>query len=317
VGESKTKQAAEDAALRDLVGAFRVDVEAITQASSLISSAEEKKGKKSSSYSAQIGQIQNEIKTNSSIQGLIGIQKEYWSDKKSGKTYALAYMNKKECTARYTALINENERLIETLSKAAETETSTIDACCKLNFAMNLGALTDNYLNILTVLAPENSGKTPAYGSAEAVRSLYNSAASAVRVTISVTGGSGNGNDRGSNNSSNSDSGNGIKRISSAIESVLAESGIRTTTAKSNYQLKADFVLKDDETADAAHKYSSFELSIELTDKSGAVLFSFSAEDRQGHTTQAGARQRAIREAENIITEGEFKTRFNGLLKNI
>ncbi|GHT72523.1 hypothetical protein FACS1894110_26890 [Spirochaetia bacterium] len=54
-----------------------------------------------------------------------------------------------------------------------------------------------------------------------------------------------------------------------------------------------------------------------LTDKDGTALLSFSETGREGHITQSDARQRAIRSAETLITEGGFAKEFNAYLDSL
>jgi bisphosphoglycerate-independent phosphoglycerate mutase (AlkP superfamily) len=63
--------------------------------------------------------------------------------------------------------------------------------------------------------------------------------------------------------------------------------------------------------------YARFVLNAVLTGKDGAEVLSFSANDRVGHTSQEEARQRAIRKAEEIITDTDFAKEFDAWFSSL
>ncbi|GHV49675.1 hypothetical protein AGMMS49579_02300 [Spirochaetia bacterium] len=293
---------AENAALNALAQTFRLDVQGITRANQvLVSKVQQSRGKENSD-AERIGTLAMEITTVSEVSGLIGVQRDFWTDSRSGQVYASARMQRAEGAARYGALIQENEKLIETLKASAKRTSGTFAAYENLSLAAGVAELTDNFYVILGVLSPGTVIQRPAYGNAEAIRSSLREEAALIVIQVRVAG--------------DVDS-----RLSKAFASVFSKRGFKTSAALSaasgGYTLSADFKMEDAPVTDSRYQYTRFVLTASLTDKDGAALLSFSETNREGHVTQNEARQRAIRSAETLITEGEFVREFDAYLGSL
>jgi hypothetical protein len=88
-------------------------------------------------------------------------------------------------------------------------------------------------------------------------------------------------------------------RIKSAFASVLSNTGF-VTGNRTRYVINAKINLAPDDPNQ--FRYTRFVLIAELTDTStNTILFPFKIEGREGHNSQSGADNRAIREAEMRI----------------
>jgi hypothetical protein len=245
--------------------------------------------------------LSNEITAVSEVSGLIGVQRDVWTDGRGGLVYASARMNRAEGATRYKALIQENEKLIETLKASAKRASGTFTAYENLTFAASAAELTDNFYTILGVLNPGAANQRPAYGNAEAIRSSLREEAALIVVQVEV-------------------SGDVDSRLSKAFASVFSKRGFRTSGAASAerpYTLKADFKTEDAPNNDTRYKYVRFVLTAVLMGKDGAELLSFSETGREGHAIPGEAQQRVIRSTETVITEGGFAEEFDAYLDSL
>jgi hypothetical protein len=297
------KNAAESAALNALAQTFKVDIQGVTKANQvLINKLEQSKGKEKSE-TLQLSNLSQETVAISQVSGLIGIERDIWTDSRDGVVYACVRMNRKESVARYTALIKENEALIETLKTTAANIPGTFEAYENLAFAAGIAELTDNFFIILSVLQPSSTNLYPAYGSVNAIRSLANEAVSLIVIDVTVSGDVDN-------------------RISKAFASVFSAKNFKTTviTNKSlnnHYTLKADFKLEDVPFADSKFQYTRYLLTGSVMNQDGTEIGGLSETDREGHTIQREARERAILNVERVITEGTFAQKFDAYLDSL
>jgi hypothetical protein len=118
VSEAPGKEAAETAAKTALAQVFRVDLNAVTNANQYLAQMMSEVGGKQSAMFQQSMEIAQELVSTSSVSGLIGVQVESWIAP-DGMFYANARMNRWECSARYSAMIRENEQVIGQLKDGA------------------------------------------------------------------------------------------------------------------------------------------------------------------------------------------------------
>jgi hypothetical protein len=167
-----------------------------------------------------------------------------------------------------------------------------------LSLAASVAELTDSFYTILGVLEPGIASQRPAY-TADTIKALMREQAALIVVRTEVAG--------------DVDS-----RISKAFASVFSKRSFRTSAASTgSYTLKADFKLEDVQFDDPKYKYTRFVLTASLMSKDGAELLSFSKNNREGHTIQREAQQRAIFRAEAAITEGDFAKEFDAYLDSL
>jgi hypothetical protein len=287
------RNTAEAAAMNALAQSFRVDIKSAAQASQTLTSRIHHTNKESISESAEFRQFAQNLTLFSQVSGLTGVEKDIWTAP-NGTVYVNARMNRTECSARYTAAIEENEKLIALLTAKAQAAAGTFETLASLNFAGAVAELTDNFYVIRSVLRPETSGQRAAYGSAGELRLLKQEASRLVVVEVRVQG-------------------DIDGRIGKAFSAVFSGRGFRTGDV-GRYVLRADFKLEDLEEDGGRYRYVRFTLGGALTDRDGAEALSFSETDREGHLRREDARQRAVLRAERFIGEGGFAEQFKAYL---
>jgi len=290
---------AERAAVTRLSQVFRVDLVSVTNANRQFAETINSVKGKSRLISSQSNAIAQELTSTSAVSGLIGLQIESWANP-NGRSYANARMNRKDCSARYSAMIRENEKVIDGLFEEAERNPRTFEAFQILNLAYSFALVTDNLQSLLTVLDPSAISRRPSYGNAEAVKSLAQNAGRSIVVTVKV-----NGDNSG--------------RIEKAFTESLNSRGFRTSAVGDNsYVLSASFQLEDAVIANPGnYKYARYILNYSLKDRGGVELFSASDNGREGHLTEPEARQRAIRAAEQNIASAGFAVNFDAFFASL
>jgi len=277
---------------------FRVDLVSVTNANRQFAETVSSVKNKNVLITSQSNAIAQELTSTSAVSGLIGLQVESWANPK-GRSYANARMNRAECSARYSAMINENEKVIGGLTEEAERNPRTFEAFQMLNLAHSFAVVTDNLHALLTVLDPSAISRRPSYGNAEAVKSLAQSAGRSIVVTVKV-----NGDNSG--------------RIEKAFTESLNSRGFRTSAAGDNsYVLAASFQLEDVDIKNPNNKFARYILNYSLRDRGGVDLFSASDNGREGHLTESEARQRAVRAAEQTIASTGFAVNFDAFLASL
>jgi hypothetical protein len=209
-------------------------------------------------------------------------------------------MNRRECAARYSAMIRENEGVIRLLKEEAERDAGTFDAFESLSFAATTAVVTDYFQSLLEVLDPAATSHRPDYGNADTVRRLALNAARSIVITVQVRG---------------DESG----RITTALTSFLEQKGFRTNSAGSNsYLLSAVFELENvDLGGSQTNKFVRYVLNTSIVNNGDKEVFSYSGNGREGHVTESEARQRAIRAAESAIGTEAFAKGFNAYLESL
>jgi hypothetical protein len=204
-------------------------------------------------------------------------------------------MNRSECTARYTALINENETVIQQIITEAAS-SSPLAAYKRLNYALRLAELSDGFYTIRGVLTPGLGVSRPRYGGVEALKTLAQAAAGKVVINISVTG-----------------------DVDSRIEKAYAAffTGLGFKTGSGGYVFNAGLELQNTDFDNPRYKYIRYVLNASLEDGGGKEVFAFSANGREGHLSESEARQRAVRAAEESIASGAFAQDFGAYLSSM
>jgi hypothetical protein len=293
------RNTAEAAALSALSQIFRVDIQSVTGTNQTLVSQIQKNSGKSVSQSEEFRRFAQDITLVSSASGLIGLERDFWTAKNGSVIYAIVRMNRGECAVRYKALIAQNEKFISLLTKGAEELNGTFDACANLSFAASVAELTDNYCAVLSVLE-KGAIPPPAYGNAAAIKLLLREAAREIVIVVKVSG--------------DIDS-----RIEKAFSAFFTKQGFRTAEPSTErpYLLNAVFRVEDVPQQDQSFVYARFVLNAALAGKDGAEVLSYSANDRVGHVSPQEARQRAIRRAEEAITETGFAKEFDGWFSSL
>ena len=298
VEREKEEKAAERAALSSLAQVFRVDLNSVTNANRQYAEAMGNAKGKSVYVSDESRDFAQDLVSTSTVSGLVGVQTETW-ESRDGVWYANARMNRRECSARYAAMIRENERVIDHLKEEAGKNPETFEAYEMLNLARSVALVTGNLHSLLTVLDPAAISRRLSYGNAEAVDTLAQNAARAIVITVNV---------------------NGIEsdRITKAFTECFNSRGFRTnTTGRNPYILDASFLLEDVELENSPNKFVRYILNSSLRNIDGVEIFSFSENKREGHLTEAEARQRTLRAAEQSIGSTGFALKFDAFLASI
>jgi hypothetical protein len=284
-------------ALNALVQSIRVDVVSATEANQTLANRIERDGKKTISESSEYRQFTQNLTLLSSVSGLTGVQKDFWTAA-DGEVYALVRMNRAECSARYERLIGENENLIRLIREKAEATAGSFEAPALLGFAETVAALTGDFYAIRSVLRNEAAGQK--YANAGELKLLREELSRQIVIGVEV-----NGDVDG--------------RLAKAFAAVLAERGYRTggEGTKRSHVLRADFKTEDLGQTDGHYYYVRFTLGGALIDRNGAELMSFSETDRTGHLRPEEARQRAVQRMERFIAESGFAGNFDAYLDSL
>jgi hypothetical protein len=297
VESARNRQQAQAAASTALAGVFKVDVKSLTTASQNFS-------KTVSGGESQLSQNEGfgrQVSTTSDITGLMGILTDFWTDSKNDTVYACSRMNKRESTATYSAIIKENDNVIATLKKEAAEHPATFDAYESLSIAANLATMTDNYLNILSVLnSSARQALRVSYGNTATVEVLKQQASRSIVIALTV-----NGDVNG--------------RIAKAFGEVFSSYGFRTRSGSGDnpYALEVEFQLEDMDLKTGGNSFVRYELNAAILDSNGVEIFPFSANSRHSHRSASEARQRAIRSAEDAVTGAGFATAFDEYLTSL
>ena len=297
IGEGTDARTTEGAALTRLSQRFRVDVDAVTTINQQFVEVVTNTNRKTVSESGEITKIVEELRSTSTVSGLIGVRVESWTG--DGRVFVIALMNRRECSERYSAMIQGNERVINQLKEEAGQYPETFEAFQILNLAHTIALLTDNFHSLLTVLDPSAVSRQPSYGNADAVRSLARSALRTIVVTVRVDGDVGG-------------------RIATAFTGSLNSRGFGTGAGERNpYTLVASFTLEDVDIRNPHYVFVRYILNYSLRTRAGVEIFSSSENESEGHRTASEARQRAIRTAEQSIGSTGFASNFDDFLESL
>lgn len=298
VETGKDRASAQTAAMNALARVFKTDVQSMTRAYEQFAQAVSESDNKKIATFSESQDFAQEVKTSSNVTGLIGVQTEVWTAA-DGMVYANARMNRKDCAARYTAMIRENEQVIRLLKETAAKNPATFEAFESLSFAANVATVTDNFQSLLEVLDVSAAGRRPEYGNAETVRTLAQAEARSITINIQVEGDVSN-------------------RMSRAFSSFFTKRDFRVAASgDSAYVLYAVLELEDADVGNQRIKYVRYLLMATLEDRNGKEVFSFSVNDRQGQATESAARQRALQAAEAAINSGSFAAAFDAYLASL
>jgi hypothetical protein len=301
VAQDPSRQHAENAAMNALARAFNTDVESLSRSSQQFSQIlDNAAGSKNYNFN-ESKNFSQEVKTSTSIQGLIGVQTDVY--RSPDRTfYVNARMNRRECAARYSGMINENAAIINRLlaGAAAIPQQDSLEAFSRLVFAHKIAQVTDNFQNILEVLDPAAVNNRPAYGGANAIKTKMIERASLITVGIAV----------------NTEQEADRTLFTRALGSYFRDMGFKINeNGQGNYILKTNVRLELIRQNVISCRYY---IDAALENRNGAVLFSFTEDDRKSHpNTDSEARRLAVRAAETSFKEGKFAQEFDSWLNSL
>ena len=224
--------------------------------------------------------INNVISTSASLDSLVGAEiGEVWGDNR--EYYAVAVLNKAKARQIYSGLIASNQTIINNLVNIPAAEKNTLDGFARYQLAALVADITTSYGNLLSVIgAPAERLKLGDEYRLEAIN-----IAKAIPISIRVQ---------------NDLSG----RVQGAFAKVFSNMGFQSGGSNSRYILDANIITSVVEFANNPNKWTRIEVNAYLVDsRQGAVLLPYNYSDRQGHTTQAEANNRAYAAAERKINE--------------
>jgi len=297
--EGADRPQAESAAMNALARAFRTDVASLTQMtqrfSQIIDSAT---GSRTVTFT-ESENFRQDVNTTTNIKGLIGVQIDTYRAS-DNTVYVCARMNRRECAARYSGMIRENARIINTLLAAAAPIQGTFDAYARLSFAHSIAEVTDNFQNILEVLDTSAVSRKPAYGGAAAIRTKMLECASLITIGIAL----------------NTDQQADRTLLTRAAGSFFRDLGFRIDESGSgNYVLRVNARFETIRQNVVSCRYY---LDAALENANGAAIFSFTEDDRKAHPNmESEARRLAVRAAETSFKEGKFAAEFEAWLNTL
>jgi hypothetical protein len=301
IEQAESRQNAEAAALDALARIFRTDVEGVTNAyteyTQTVTSAKKKKTAPLNELNESREFFAQNITATASVSGLIGVITESAQDR-NGVWWATVRMNRAECAAVYGKTVRENEQVIVALRADAARQPGTLDAYAALRFAVVVAQVTDDLQSKLAILDRGAARRGVSYGSTDTLRAEVLTVARSVVVDVRV-----NGDESG--------------RLATALTAFLTRQGFRSGRG-GEYTLVSEYTAGTiDLPNNRGHQYVRYTFQTTLRDRAGNDVFAWSETGREGHVSEADARERALRTAETAITEGGLAQAFKAYLDSL
>jgi len=297
--DGPSRPQAEMAAMNALARAFRTDVASLTQASQrFIQIVDNATGSRTIVFN-ESENFRQDVNTTTNIKGLIGVQIDAYRAP-DNTVHVCARMNRRECAARYSGMIRENARIINTLLAAAAPIQGTFDAYARLNFAHSIAEVTDNFQNILEVLDTSAVSRKPAYGGAAAIRTKMLECASLITIGIAL----------------NTEQLADRTLLTRAAGSFFRNLGFRINeNGDGNYVLRVNARFETIRQNVVSCRYY---LDAALENANRVAIFSFTEDDRKAHPNmESEARRLAVSAAETSFKEGKFAAEFEAWLNTL
>jgi hypothetical protein len=278
VGYGPGRDTAEKAALSNLTSIFGQSITSVSQTNYSYTQAVEA----SSSVWSERADIAQAVKTSTAMDTLIGAEiKDVWKGP-NGVWYAAAVMDKAKTHLIYSELILQNQQTIAKLTNLSSAERQSFEGFLNYYQAANLADANLVFANVRTVITPGSmAGEDLKTGNDYRIEAAQIAKNIPIAVTVE-------------NDMQN--------RIRGAFSGALTKAGFRTGGNDSRYVLKASLALNEVVYQDNPYKWIRYVVDASLIDTStGAVLFPYNINDREGHTSLSEAEARAVRSAENKI----------------
>lgn len=295
IAQGNSQPQAESAAMNALARIFRTDVSSLTQASQQFSQVINNAAGIRSVNFDQSQNYSQDVITSTNVRGLIGVQIEVYRAQ-DRTVYVNARMNRRECSVRYSGMINENAAIINMLLTSANSQ-GTFDTYAKLSFAHAIAQVTDSFQNILEVLDTSAVNRRHSYGGANSIRALMMECASLITIGIVM------------------DTEEAEERtiFTRAAGSFFSARGFRINEqGQGNYILRANvrFEVQNQSVISCRYYMDSV-----LEGQNRSAVFSFTHNDRWAHpNNHSEARRLAVRAVETSIKEGRFAQEFEAWL---
>jgi hypothetical protein len=222
--------------------------------------------------------LEESIRTSTAMD-LVGAEiREVWSG--DGLFYAVAVMENAQTERLYTRMIQENQKVIDTLTDIPLARRNNMDAFARFRFAATLAEANKVFANVLSVIGapvPAEMRRSEDYrlASADIIK--------AIPVSVTVEG------DR-------------ENRIRSAFTAALSAAGFRTGGTNAPYQLQARLSFSGAQLPNQSNQFVRYVLDGNFVDtRDGEILFPYNINGREGHLNISEAELRALRAAETTI----------------
>ncbi|MDR0497279.1 MAG: LPP20 family lipoprotein [Treponema sp.] len=277
IGMGGSREAAEKGAYGNLIGIFGQSIQVDEKVS--LSYQEAVKNGVTANWSENTT-VDSTIMTSTGMDSLVGAEiGDRWDD---GKEYfALAFLDKAKASQIYSGMIRSNQTMINNLLIVPPEEKNTLNEYARYQFAATIADVNISYGNLLSVIgAPVQVLKKGDDYRLEAV-----SITKAIPIGLRVQ-----------NDVSN--------RIQGAFARALSGMGFQSGGNNSRYTLDVNINSSPVIIANNPNNFTRIEVSANLSDTSaGTVLLPYNFNDRQGHTSQSEADNRAYAAAERKINE--------------
>jgi hypothetical protein len=208
--------------------------------------------------------------------------------------FAVAILNKTRAIQIYSDIVRSNQRMIDNLLNIPPAERNTLDGITRYQFAATVADMTRPYINLLSVIG----GPVPPFRRGDEYRLEARNIIGLTPINIRVQ---------------NDTAG----RIHGAFARALSNLGFQSGGTNSRYMLDVDVISTVVDIANSPHRWTRIAVNANLVDTvSGTVLLPFSFNEREGHTTQSEADNRAIMTAERRIN-AEYANLFSDYLSRL
>ena len=297
VGEGKSKDEAELAAVTGVAAVFSQSIKSTAKASKRMGEA---------AQSGKVAQtnvdssISRDVQSSVAAENLIGVQIDgFWDDGK-GSTWAVAVLDKKKASGIYQQMIRKNAQEIAHLVDIDTMDENyySFETYARYDFACEVAGQNEALLSRLQVIdlnaARQFEGNFP---SSRFLRGDAVAVAQMIPVYVEVKG-------------------DETGRMKRALEGVFTEAGFRTSDVPiERYRLEATAYFERRNTDSSVQCWYSLEGS--LTDwELAEVLLPLSLNGREASNDFVWAKNRAVRSIEAVIKR-DFAPRFGEFLTSI
>ena len=291
VGSASSREMAEKSAMGNLVAIFGQSIQVDEKVST--SYQEAVRNGVTANWSENTA-VDTAITTSARMNSLIGAEiGEVWNDGRNTH-FAVAVLNKAKASQLYSDMVRANQAMIDKLTNIPQAEKNTLSGFARYQFAATVADMTVPYLNLLSVIG----GPVPSFSRGDVFRLEAVNITKAIPVGLTVR---------------NDKSG----RIQGAFAKALSDLGFSSGGNNSPYLLEVNITTTAVVIANNQNKFTRIELKADLKEtKTGTVLLPYDFNNREGHSTQEEADNRAYISAERKIN-AEYVELLNNYLSRL
>lgn len=295
-GEGQERKNAELDAINGLTAIFGQNASGSTASSRRLIEAEQA----GTVNFAQASTIDQQILQQVNHEDILGIEfGEYYVDKKSGKNYVLALMNKSKTSLLYSDIIKKNQKVIKELIAQTETgEKYTIQNYARLDFAEEIAKKNEMYLKRINVLNPESYKKVESeLISYVSIHKKKLDLTEKIPLFVSVT---------------RDDDG----RITKTFQEVIQQAGFNSTLGSNErYKIRCDLNFNETIGSDGKTYFCEYFAKAELLDTfTGESIIPMSVSGREGSPSSQNAQLRAKQKI-SLGIKNSFQKNFDEYLQ--